>query len=235
MRIIERAGTMVVSFVACSFLVGCATTNAPPRPLIRKLPPRELGTRWEVSRPEVQLGGQALLVLPFKGSDGFHRHVEGILIGSVLHAESEFSNGSIYQRRFPKDRADLRQELVQKNSGLIPRVVTRSDLKTVLDEQDLQRTGLIDAATAVKVGKLVGARCVLMGEVVLEKSKLAIGTLWICKVKWAQLIDVETGTLIWSWTSFMPMTPMASSEGTAAHNTAIWLVGRSFFWHLKYK
>ncbi len=43
------------------------------------------------------------------------------------------------------------------------RVVDRSDLRALMDEQDLGASGRVDAATAARLGKIVGARYVVMG------------------------------------------------------------------------
>lgn len=66
-------------------------------------------------------------------------------------------------------------------------VVERSRLQAVLDEQQLGHSGLVDKATAAKIGKLLGADAILMG----GYFELA-GTLRID----ARLVKVETGEIL---------------------------------------
>jgi curli biogenesis system outer membrane secretion channel CsgG len=54
----------------------------------------------------------------------------------------------------------LTTELAQ-NPAL--RVVDRSNIKSLMTEQDLGASGRVDAATAARLGKLVGARYMIMG------------------------------------------------------------------------
>ena len=54
----------------------------------------------------------------------------------------------------------LISELAQ-NPGA--RVVDRSETQRLLDEQNLGKDGRVDAATAAKIGKLVGAKYMVMG------------------------------------------------------------------------
>lgn len=54
----------------------------------------------------------------------------------------------------------LLTELAQ-NSNL--RVVERSQLQAILDEQGLLRSGQVDPSTAARIGRLVGARYMVMG------------------------------------------------------------------------
>ena len=78
-----------------------------------------------------------------------------------------FENGGSYG----PDAADLgplsvglQQMLLtelQQNTGL--RIVERTDIARVLDELDLSETDRMDAATAARVGKLVGARYAIAG------------------------------------------------------------------------
>jgi tetratricopeptide (TPR) repeat protein len=45
------------------------------------------------------------------------------------------------------------------------RVISRNDLKKVIDEQKLQNSGLVDEKTAVKLGEIVGAQAIISGRV----------------------------------------------------------------------
>ena len=75
------------------------------------------------------------------------------------------------------DLADLREI----------RVVERTRLKAILEEQGLTKSGQVDAASAARVGKLLGAR-----ELVLGSFFDLAGTLRID----ARVVEVETGRVV---------------------------------------
>ena len=63
-------------------------------------------------------------------------------------------------------------------------VVERSNLNSVLEEQSLQLTGAIDSASAVKVGKLVGAELLVLGSVDRLGGKYQVN---------ARIVDTASG------------------------------------------
>ena len=66
-------------------------------------------------------------------------------------------------------------------------VVERNKLNEVLKEQALSQTGIIDESTAIKVGKIIGAQKILMGEYQCNvKERYSISS---------RLVDIETGTV----------------------------------------
>ncbi len=67
------------------------------------------------------------------------------------------------------------------------RVVDRDNIAAILGEQDLGKDGRVDAATAAKVGKLVGARYMITGTFVDMYGHFRTD---------ARIIDVETGEII---------------------------------------
>lgn len=67
------------------------------------------------------------------------------------------------------------------------RVVDRQTIDNLLKEQDLGKTGRVDAATAAKVGKLVGARYDITGTFIELAGKFKLT---------ARIIDGETGEII---------------------------------------
>ena len=67
-------------------------------------------------------------------------------------------------------------------------VVERSRLSALIAEQDLSASGRVDQSTAVRIGKLVGARYVVLGTVVIDKSNHLIIA--------ARVVDVETSRLV---------------------------------------
>ncbi len=67
------------------------------------------------------------------------------------------------------------------------RLVDRSDIKRLIGEQDLATQGRVDAATAAKVGKLVGARYMITGGFLDIYGKIKVN---------ARIIDVETSEIL---------------------------------------
>ena len=63
-------------------------------------------------------------------------------------------------------------------------VIERGMLEQLLSEQELQLTGAVDSETAVEIGKLVGAKLVVIGSIVKTGSVYTINS---------RFIDVETG------------------------------------------
>lgn len=66
-------------------------------------------------------------------------------------------------------------------------VVERGRLEDIIKEQDMSRTGKFDAATASKIGKLLGAEIILTGSYFELIGNLRID---------ARIIDVETGAVL---------------------------------------
>jgi len=78
-----------------------------------------------------------------------------------------FMNGGSYGQT-AEDYAALEvgmQQMLTTEFAMNPqlRVVDRSRIKELLTEQDLGASGRVDAATAARIGKLVGARYMVMG------------------------------------------------------------------------
>ncbi len=67
------------------------------------------------------------------------------------------------------------------------RVVDRSDIHQLLTEQNMAAEGRVDAATAARIGKLIGARYMIMGTFVDYYGKFRID---------ARIVDVETGEIL---------------------------------------
>lgn len=75
----------------------------------------------------------------------------------------------------------IRTELI--NNGKYT-VIERSSMKEILNEQGFQQTGCTDTSCAVKIGKLLSAKKILVGSVMRLGSKLIIS---------GRIIDVEKG------------------------------------------
>lgn len=84
-----------------------------------------------------------------------------------------------------KGIADLLITEMAQNPGI--RLVERENIQKLLDEQNLARDGRIDDATAARVGKLLGARHMVTGSFVTDRSGTMVITL--------KSIDSETGRI----------------------------------------
>ena len=86
------------------------------------------------------------------------------------------------------------------------RVVERSRLKTVLNEQDLQSTSLMSADTAADIGKLLGVQAVILGSVSqydMDKTTVYIHVVPVVSKDYkvgatVRMIDVTTGEIIYA-------------------------------------
>ncbi len=67
------------------------------------------------------------------------------------------------------------------------RIVDRAHTQRLLDEQDLSAGGRVDAATAARVGRLVGARYMIAGTFIDLYGEFRID---------ARVVDVETGEIL---------------------------------------
>jgi len=72
-------------------------------------------------------------------------------------------------------------------------VVERNRLNTIVEEQALSYTGLIDNETAIKLGKMVGTDAIIVGSihVYTDGSPKYFGFSF-------RVVDVETGVILWS-------------------------------------
>ena len=66
-------------------------------------------------------------------------------------------------------------------------IVTREELETILREQKLSQTDLVDKATAIKIGRLVAAEGIVMGTVRETRDSFEI---------YARLVNTETSTVM---------------------------------------
>jgi TolB-like protein len=102
-----------------------------------------------------------------------------------------FTNGGSYG----KDKEDF-QALEKGLAGMLiyelaqnpgARLVEREAIQKILDEQGLAKQGAVDAATAAKIGKLVGARYMVMGTFTDFYGKFRVD---------ARLVSVETSEIL---------------------------------------
>ena len=112
-----------------------------------------------------------------------------------------FTNGAIGKANdelapLSKGLSDLLGGSLASNPGI--RVVERDRIQAVLDEQKLSSGGAVDAATAVKIGKIIGAHHMITGTFVTEKSGVMRVVTRVFNVETTELVSgggaEETGT-----------------------------------------
>ena len=102
-----------------------------------------------------------------------------------------FENGGSYGQDaedFEALRVGLQQILITelaRNPAI--RVVERSRINELIQEQDLGATGRVDAGTAARIGRLIGARYMVLGGFVDFFGDFRID---------ARIVNVETGELV---------------------------------------
>jgi len=87
-----------------------------------------------------------------------------------------------------KGIADLLITDMAQNPAI--RVVERENIARLLEEQNLARDGRVDDATAARIGKLLGARHMVTGSFITDRSGVMVLTL--------KSIDTETSRIEWS-------------------------------------
>mgnify|MGYP001000699657 CR=1 FL=1 len=92
--------------------------------------------------------------------------------------------------------------------GGIFRPVERSSLEKLLQEQEFSVSGLVDQNTAVKVGKIAGARYALVGSIVIIKEQIRMS----CRV-----IDVQTGEIVYAKSTFGALADIFELEEELAY------------------
>jgi TolB-like protein len=84
-----------------------------------------------------------------------------------------------------KGIADLLITELAQNPGI--RLVERENIARLLEEQNLARDGRVDDATAARIGKLLGAKHMVTGSFITDRSGTMVITI--------KSIDTETGRL----------------------------------------
>ncbi len=87
-----------------------------------------------------------------------------------------------------KGIADLLTVELAQNPGI--RVVERENLQRLIDEQNLARDGRMDDATAARIGRLLGAKHMVTGSFITDRSGTMVLTL--------KSIDTETSRIEWT-------------------------------------
>ncbi|MEX2182728.1 MAG: CsgG/HfaB family protein [Gemmatimonadaceae bacterium] len=87
-----------------------------------------------------------------------------------------------------KGIADLLLTELAQNPAI--RVVERENIQRLLEEQNLARDGRVDDATAARIGRLLGAKHMVTGSFITDRSGTMVLTL--------KSIDVETSRIEWT-------------------------------------
>ncbi|MFM8910976.1 MAG: CsgG/HfaB family protein [Gemmatimonadota bacterium] len=87
-----------------------------------------------------------------------------------------------------KGIADLLITDLGMNPGI--RMVERENIQQLLDEQRLAQDGRVDDATAARIGKLLGAKHMVTGSFITDRTGQMVVTL--------KAIDSETGRISWT-------------------------------------
>ena len=87
-----------------------------------------------------------------------------------------------------KGIADLLIIELSQNTGI--RVVERENIDAILREQNLARDGRVDDAAAARIGRILGAKHMITGSFVTDRSGTMVLTL--------KTIDVETTRISWT-------------------------------------
>ena len=82
-------------------------------------------------------------------------------------------------------------------------VVNRMNIRDIINEQKFQLSGLTDDNTAIKIGRMAGARSVLVGQVIRYKTNIWSGLFSVTRMVSFQckLLSVETGDILFSSTA----------------------------------
>jgi TolB-like protein len=102
-----------------------------------------------------------------------------------------FNNGGSYGQQKEDfdalERGIAGMMISELSANAAARVVERQEIQRLLDEQNLGAQGRVEAATAAKIGKLVGARYMVMGTFVDFYGDFRIDV---------RLINTETGEVV---------------------------------------
>lgn len=133
-----------------------------------------------------RLAAAATLALPFALPAVARAQADKRPVVAVLYFDNRaFGKAAADYENFGKGVADLLiTDLTE--AGRV-RVVERERIQSILAEQDLVKAGSIDQATAVKIGKLVGAQYVIMGSFITSPRDEIVLT--------SRTVDLETSVI----------------------------------------
>jgi len=108
-------------------------------------------------------------------------------------------------------------------------MINRSRISQVLDEQKLQISGMVDAATAVQIGKLLGAQVIITGSITeMGCSAVSIiAQIASCRASIdVQVINVETAEIITAETGTGKSSAIIhydANKGIASRDAELWV------------
>lgn len=146
--------------------------------------PAETSPRMELAKPEITNSA-------FEHFEGEQPEPHQLVGDRMCIAVLPFETKGIGEELGEIDLLDkLITEFVHLNRF---KVIERSQLEKILQEQKLGLTGIIDASTAVEVGKTAGVDAVVFGSIASDKRAVTID---------ARLVDTETAEIITSRDAF---------------------------------
>jgi curli biogenesis system outer membrane secretion channel CsgG len=136
----------------------------------------------KIMKSFVALAALALAVPSFAVAQGSAKPTVAVLY---------FSNGAIGKSHeelepLTKGIADLMIGELAVNAGI--KVVERDNIQKLLDEQNLTKANLTDAATAVKIGKLLNAHYMVTGGFVTDGKGRMVLTVRCFKVETSEIV-----------------------------------------------
>lgn len=111
--------------------------------------------------------------------------------GLVAVFDFELKGGEASYEGLKTDAPEAIAEALLRGGVLRP--VERRQLEKTLAEQELSLAGIVDEATALRVGRLAGARYVLLGSVSLIGGQARIS----CRI-----VDAETAVLVYAESAY---------------------------------
>jgi TolB-like protein len=142
-------------------------------------------SRLAATLPSLTLGAALTLTLAAPVSRAAAQADTRPVVAVLYFDNRAFGKAAADYESFAKGIADL---LINDlaSAGRV-RVVERDRIQAILAEQGLTKAGSVDAATAVKVGKLVGAQYAIMGSFITTPRNELVLT--------SRSVDVETSVI----------------------------------------
>ena len=108
----------------------------------------------------------------------------------------DFNNGSIVNHADYDALSAGLSDILLTELGRNPRIVLveRSRLRAILDEQDLRKAGRVDAGTAARVGKVLGAQYVITGGFLIDRRETIRISVRAVNVETSVIAHVESVT-----------------------------------------
>ncbi len=110
-----------------------------------------------------------------------------IIVGRIRNKTLEHINTS-------EIRGQMRGALMKQ--GVV--IVDKENRDKIIAEHKHNLSGMVDEKTSPKIGAMIAAKLLLLGEISSEKRKQGIGDTIIIYQLTLRLTSIETGTVVWS-------------------------------------